>query len=388
MMDKLRNMDKKILAMLIFIIVVILVLVFALIILSLTTGGKMSYTKVEQTMVRAAKKYYKDNPSLLPKAYGKDSEVDDTTLASGGYMKDLSTYTDGKSCTGKVIVGKTKTDYDYVAYLDCGDSYQTALFYKILIDKKVDSGEGLYAVEDFITTDYNLDIDEDGYDLSTNELLKGYVFRGQRVDNYVSINKATYRIVKIDGNNDIMIVQDKINNTAYFDNRYNSETEKNSGINDFSVSRVYDTARDYYETKIINDNPIRTKGVPKSICVGARSEDESRTDGSVECSKVLKDTYIGLLSVYDVMNASLSSECSSTTDPNCGNYNYLTEIGEFWTVTPNDDNSYTEYKVTKNKGIVSSETKYSSGYRYTFYLSNKVIYVSGSGTKTDPYIIK
>ena len=198
MVDKLRNMDRRFLGMLVFIIVVILIIVIAMLIISLSSGGKRSYASVEKTMVSAAKKYYKDNPSLLPQESGKDIEVDTTVLASGGYMKDLSELTKNDECKGKVIVGKNKNDYDYTAYLDCGSKYKTALLYARLIENTVTSGEGLYAVSDFIEAPTTLGVDDDGYDLSKNELLYGYVFRGQNVDNYIKIEKMLYRIVRID----------------------------------------------------------------------------------------------------------------------------------------------------------------------------------------------
>ena len=386
MVDRLRNLDRRFLGMIIFIFVVIIIIVIAMLILSLSSGGKKSYANIEKTMVSAAKKYYKDNPSMLPKEQGKDIEVDTTVLSSGGYMKDLSELTKDDECKGKVIVGKNKKDYDYTAYLDCGSKYQTALLYAKLIENTVTSGEGLYAVSDFIEAPTTLGVDDDGYDLSKNELLYGYVYRGQNVDNYIKIEKMLYRIVRIDGNNDFVVIQENNARASYFDNRYNSETEKNSGMNNYYLSRIYDYSKEYYSTKIKDDNVLKKKAVSKNMCVGERSIDDTVNDGSIECSKVLKNTYIGLLSTYDVINASISTECTGTGDPNCGNYNYLTGSSLYWLATPNSEDSHSVF--VSNQNISPVETNRSSGYRYVYYLSNKLIYESGSGTKADPYIVK
>lgn len=386
MIEKIKNMDRRLLGMIGFILVVILIIVIAMVLLTIISGGKKSYSSIEKTMVKAAKKYYEDNPSLLPKASTKDSEVDASTLSSGGYMKELSDYTKGNKCSGKVIVGKTENDYDYTAYLNCGDKYKTALLYPMLIEKTVTSGEGLYKVSDFIEEPTNLSIDDDGYDLSKNELLYGYIYRGQSVDNYIKIGNELFRIVRIDGNNDLVVIQDNKVRTAYFDNRYNSETEKNSGLNQYYLSRIYDYGKEYYNTKIKADSIIKTKGVTKNICVGERSVDDTTNDGSLECSKVLKDSSIGLLSTYDVINASISTECVGTGDPNCGNYNYLIDSSNFWLATPSSEDTYSTF--VANSSISPIESRNTGGYRFVFYLSNRLRYTGGTGTKKDPYIVK
>ena len=388
MIEKLRNLDKKILAMVIFVIVIILILVFALIILSLTTKRKINtYGSIESTMVEAAKKYYKDNPSLLPTTAGKDVEIDATTLSSAGYMDDLSAYSNDADCTGKVIVRKTNDGHSYTANLNCGDKYHTPLMYQVLINKKVTSGDGLYAVEDFINTDFNLGVDEDGYDLSSNELLRGYIFRGSNVDNYVKIGKSYYRIIRIDGNNDIELMMVKYPSSSVFDNRYNSEIEKYNGINNYDISVINNYAKTYYRDQIESNNVIKTKGVSKNVCIGERGVDDTKNDGSIECSKVLKETYVSLLPAYEILSASLSDECTNTYDPNCGNYNYLTDMRPFWTLTPCDINSYSQF-VMVNKSVLYATTSRNYGYGFVFYLSNSLLYVSGSGTYNDPYIVQ
>ena len=386
MIEKLRNMDRRLLGMITFILVVIFILIIAMVLLSLISGGKKSYNNIEKTMVKAAKKYYEDNPSLLPKESGNDTEVDAATLSSGGYMKDLSEYTKGSSCSGKVIVGKASDNYDYTAYLNCGDKYKTALLYPMLIENTVTEGEGLYKVSDIIEEPTTLGLDDEGYDLSKNPLLYGYIYRGQSVNNYVKIGNELFRIVRIDGNNDLVIIQDNRMKTAYFDNRYNSETGKNSGINQYYLSRIYDYGKEYYNTKIKDDSIIKTKGVTKNICVGERSVDDTVNDGSIECSKVLKNSYYGLLSTYDVVNASISTECIGTGDPNCGNYNYLVDSTNFWLSTPSSEDTNSVFMANASVGPVGARS--TGGYRLVFYLSNRVRYDGGTGTRKDPYIIK
>ena len=55
-------------------------------------------------------------------------------------------------------------------------------------------------------------------------------------------------------------------------------------------------------------------------------------------------------------------------------------------MTPTTENTYTAYIAN---GILMSENVNRSGtYKYVFYLSSRVKYDKGSGTITDPYIIK
>ena len=65
------------------------------------------YEKIENKLETAAEKYLKDNDSLLPKKIGQTAEVSSDNLVSGGYISDLTEYTEeGVICSAKVIVSQ------------------------------------------------------------------------------------------------------------------------------------------------------------------------------------------------------------------------------------------------------------------------------------------
>lgn len=378
--------DKKVLVMGGMVLGIIAIFVIAIIVIKLSSGGTLSYEKIEKKLETAAEKYLKDNDSLLPKKVGQTIEVSSDNLVSGGYISDLTEYTEeGVICSAKVIVGKYGDDaYDYVANLDCGDEYKTTFLADYLIEKDLtSSGNGLYKMEDVVETGETLGIDDDGYDLSTNELMQGYIYRGEAVNNFVKIDDVLYRVVKIDGNNDLTLVSLSRKVKGKFDDRYNSEVMKEYGINKYSLSRAYEGIKTAADAA---GELIKSKLVTKNVCVGARNADETVTDGSVECAEVFKDQTYSLLPMYDIMNASLAEECTTSMSNECINYNYLADGTSFWTMTASPDNTYTTYKISKN--VDQSRANTNGVYKFVYYVSNRVKFESGTGTELDPYIVK
>ncbi len=387
MKDKLKSIDKKYLMMFgvvggFFIFVVLLIIVFSLI-----SGGSLSYSKIENRMVKAAKEYYEENKELLPKEDGEEISIDSNVLAANDNMKELTEYTDEDVvCTGKVIIIKKGSNYEYIPSLDCGKDYKTAFFYEKLLGDLTEEGDGLYKMEDVARPgNAVLGQDEDGYDLSKNPLLYGYIYRGDNLKNYVKIDDTLYRVVKIDGNNDIMLVVAKNNARGVFDDRYNADVDQNDGNNNYELSRVKTSLENFYEESDA-DLQIKTKTVAKSVCVGGRSESESATDGSVECQKVLHNQYISLVPAYDVMNASLDTGCVTTSSKECDNYNFITSGASSWSMTGNTENTNTAYQISN--GLSLKRTSLTATYRYAIYLSKYTLLSGGTGTEKDPYTVK
>ena len=393
MLESIKKVDKKLLAMMGVVFGIIILIIVLMIVMSASTGGKLSYEKIESKLEVAAEKYYKDNDSDLPKKVGQTVKIDADELVSEGYIKDLSEYTDDKvTCSAEVIVGKTVKGYDYVAALDCDEDYKTEfLADKLIASDVVTSGDGLYKFEEVVTPGEVLGMDEDGYDLASNELMAGYIYRGENPNNYVKIGNTTYRIVKIDGKKDMMLVLASNKLTGNYDDRRNEEMNGNTyGINDYTKSRAHSKINEYFNNREKADL-IKEKVASKNICVGARSEDETTNDGSIECSAVMKDQYFSLLPLYDVLNASLDTGCEKATDALCANYNYLMpKQTSYWTMTPSTENTYMAFRVsTSNKQpITIYKASTSTNLKFVYYLSNRLVFVEGTGTEKDPYIVK
>lgn len=367
---------------------ILLIVVFLILIVIILFGGafiynkyffKKSYTEIENIMVDASKSYFKDNKVKLPNELNATTTIPVSTLVKQEKMKSIDEYIKDESikCSGNVIVTNLGKRYRYTANLDCGEKYKTKYFIDYIKNKVnvVDKGNGLYNVN--------------------NEL----IYRGDTVDNYVvfytdkNSSKKKYRIVKVTDEYVMLIYTEKLESVVW-DDRYNSQTEDDSGINDYNVSRVKDHLQNLYDDKSILNSYTRNAIVTHKVGIGKREALANDKTGSIENSVYMDNQYLTLLPVYDFMNASLDSNCTNTTSRSCQNYNYLARYtSSWWTSTADSANSYKVYKVTGkdggNSGYVSSTNSINVAKpRFVLYTARDVLYVKGNGSSSNPYIIK
>lgn len=369
---------------------IVLLLIIIMVVMLLFNTGNQSFQAIEARMLAAAQNYYQSKGDELPKRLGEQVEVDISKLVSEGYMKDISTYREGTSCTGKVIVSKFSGGYSYTPNLKCGQEYKTSLLVDKLLSNVVTSGDGLYKLENIMkpSVGVTLNLDETGYDLTTNPALGGYIFRGLQINNYIKIDDAIYRVIKIDKNNDMYIIQSSSTNVyLFFDDRYNSQFDAKVGYNAFATSGIKRELNKLYNS-VPKTSVLRTKAVPKNLCVGGRFAESVGTDGKYECSKVVKDQYIAFLPAFDVMNASLSEACTKLIDKDCANDNSVISDTNTFTLTPDLEQSSHIYVYDDYSGFNAQEANLTSDIYPTMFLSNTVVYVSGNGSEENPYIIK
>lgn len=352
---------------------VTILLLIILYIASLFSHRNYTYEEVEDIMRDAAISYFNDNPSQLPANEGDVVIIDSSNLVAAGKMKALNEYYESDAiCTGNVQVQKSGDNYLYAPYLNCGD-YVTLEFYKkVLQDNEITkSGEGLYSTS------------------------KAYAFRGEKVNNYVKLDKSVWRIVKITDNNDIVLISDEgLLFSQPWDNRYNEERLYESGINNYNLSRI----KTYLER--IYTNPVETDGedilsdkdksrtVSFDVCVGSRTTTSEGKSNGEECKQKVKDQKIALLTLSDYLYASLDTNCKSASTRSCMNYNYLTYEDEWWLVTANSENTSTVFKVERDGNVKADITSSYSDVRPVIYLNSRTMYASGKGTKDDPYVLR
>ena len=168
-------------AFVIFVVLIVLIVIFS------SNAGVSSYQKLETNLINAAKKYYSENKSKLPKKEKEIITISSHFLVENKYIKELKDPKDRKNiCTGRVEVNKVSDSYNYLAFIDCNDSYRTEFLTDAikLSLKHDDNGNGLYAVG--------------------NE----YVFKGDNVKNYVNFNDELWRVIKIDKDGDIKLISE------------------------------------------------------------------------------------------------------------------------------------------------------------------------------------
>lgn len=344
-------------------VIVLLVLIF--VIYFFMNGANQSYQQIETTMTNAARRYYEKNKEMLP-TNGEEVSVEVTTLVVEEYMKALSNLRkDGESCSGKVVVTNDNGEYFYAPVLNCGENYNT----KTLSDKVKETGI----------------ISDDGSGLY--EMNGEYVFRGERPNNILKFADHTWRIVKVNKKNEVvLLLADEKVTVARWDDRYSEVTENNTGLNNYKLSRIRTTINDWYHDYFKEEE--KQLIATQTLCIGKRNKDILVSDGVVECSETLEGDKIGLLPAYDSINASLAPNCVAGEFA-CQNYNYMSRLfrGTFWTLTGNSLDTSRVYQVTSGY-IRTSNASTNHDLRPVIHLQKNLLYQGGDGTYDNPYIVK
>ena len=364
--NKVNYNDKK---SLIYIVIGILILVLIIGLLVFFANRNKSknvdYSEIESKMVSAAKKYYEKNNDLLPVLDDSLISVSVDTLIENSFLKPFSELVeDGVSCSGYVSVSKGNTDYVYFPYLNCGEVYESSILSnKIISNGVVNVGEGLYKYSD------------------------EYVFRGEYPNNYVKFDDKEWRIIKINSDGSIkLIYTDKKVEKTLWDDRYNSSREGYVGINDFRVSRILDYLKDAYENDVFVSKKNKNLLVKHDWCIGKISQTDAAIANINVCDDVYDDLYIGLVRVDEVLLPSIADNCVNLYDIECTNYNYFFNINVGWTLNTSSDKSYVVF--SSNGGAISyKNASVDSNIRPVININSNILYKSGDGTQSNPYVI-
>lgn len=358
--------------------VLVLVLILVFFISSLFIKKTYTYQEIETIMENACKKYFADYPNYLPKEENASRNVPVDNLVNGNYMKELSEYVpEGVACNGRVNVEKTSEDYDYRAYLNCGDNYKTIELAKKIANETqiVNSGYGLYNMHG------------------------NYVYRGEIVDNYLKLEQRLWRILRVNSDETItLVLSNKFEmNSVPWDDRYNKSKDYNIGINNYSTSRIKENIDKLYNgikdengnTQVLLSKNDKTKLAYFNLCVGKRGVTETGNANISECKEKEVNQKIGLLTISDYMMASTDVDCKTALSENCMNYNYLnTDEYSYWFATADSSNSYDVYSLDQLNGLTLKHASSSGRIRPVITLKANVFYKSGTGTKSKPYEIK
>ena len=357
MKDLLENKLFKVCLLAVIVIVLIIVLV------ALFVGGGSKRLNANM-LLNAAKKYYEVNKLQLPKDNYDTSRVALSTLVNTGY---LSSELEGLDCPSYVTVTNMNGNFEYNTTILCDgqNKYTTPLINK-LTSSIVTEGSGLYNYKG------------------------SYIYRGENPNNYVRLGDLNFRIIGITENNTVKIIYSDIYNQYLpWDDRYNKDIDQQRGINDYvgnEKSRIKDFLDNYFTNQLNGEkftSSIIALTTPHSVCIGKLDIDGN----SNLCSKKLDNERISTITVDDYVNASLDPSCSVKNSKNCQNYNFL-NLANTWTITADKTNSYKAYYINNNEGLLSYYANINNAIRPVFALRNSVVYVSGSGTQSDPYIVK
>lgn len=338
-------------------------------------SSNTSFEKIKTKMVDAAKKYYEKNPRLEPKEDSRNN-LRVGVLVGEGLIQPLNEYVkEGINCDGRVIVSKIDGVLYYVPLLDCGTDFREIPLYDVVnrANKTVNEGTGLY------------------------DLFDRKIFRGEVDNNYVKIENSLWRIMDIYSDKTVRIIYEKtldnkvpneLRKTFKWDDRYNIDDDKNSGINDFEVSRLNENLSLMFSEKNIVPDYLIPKLNKKYLCIDKITLTIDKKDDT-DCETLSNSQYsLATLTANDFIDASIDEECTQTNSRSCTNYNYLTKFDTtYWTLSASLDNTHQAYFVS-NSGVALLDARNMHKIRPTLYLNDTVITDEGDGTIDNPYILK
>lgn len=356
--------------MIISLAVIFLIFVVVLII-GLIKNRNLSYSKVEDKMKEAAMAYYEDNSSKLPTEEENEVKVDVNTLVEGEYLKPLEKYIKkDKQCDGEIYVTLRNGDYIYTTYLNC-ENYSTNSLYNEITENET------------IITDVNAG--DDGL-YSYGDTL---IYRGENVNNYVSFAGQLWRILRIDDEHNIRMIQEESVTKIIWDDRYNINTEDNSGYNNFEKSRLQEVFVAVNEGLYgeIFSTTDKEKMVSKNLCLDRKNENVFNNNGIIECNDQSEDKYpFTLLDISEYFIASVDPNCNSFNNYSCTNYNYLNTYSSYWSMNAYSENNYEAYYISGGAQIQDVNRR--QELKLVITLSKHSLYAGGEGTYDSPYIIK
>lgn len=363
MNGKVKTVDKKVLFIAGAIFGVLILVVVVAMVIKATSGKNLSYESIESKLLEAAQEYVNDGEVDIP-AEGTSITITDKELSKADYIKDLSEYTDD-TCSGSVTVMNNNGLSLYLTDLQCKKYMTQHLATKIIDDNLVTEA-----------------IVDGTYQFGLYNVENEYIFKGKKVNNYVSFGGVVWRIIKIDSNGNLRLIKSSAEESKIpWDEKYNSEIDNNYGINDYANSFLLETLNNDY--KGFNDENKKHL-IPHSACIGSRGQKDTGISYDFDCSKTLDNQYISTLTTLDVAMASLDPGCKTVISGGCTNYNYMVGISA-WTQNNYAENSHEVFTVG---GIVGKrKASNTNKYYWVIYVSGNEPYKGGTGTAEDPYII-
>ena len=348
-------------------VIILIPILFIIIMFSIRgCSGSSSYSSYEEKMITQAKVYAK-NHKMLPKK-GKQVIIKLKELEKDG-LKSAEKSLKDTTCSGSVTIINNSNDvsdkkyYNYIPYLECSD-YKTDYIKDHLLKDVTESGSGLYKVGD------------------------EYIFKGNKVNNYLSFYGVLYRIIKIDKDNKLKLIKVESQEvSSTWDSKYNIQNDSYDGINNYKDSVIrYRLMEDYDNLKIFSEES-REHILNQDVCVGKRSENDLSLNVTNECDEILKNQVVMLPSITDFMQASYDENCKQLGDLSCTNYNYFADFIDYsWTVDSIKEDTTKVYYVSSQGPDIEEANNYEK-FNIVIYISADEIYTEGDGSQLKPYII-
>lgn len=186
---------------------------------------------------------------------------------------------------------------------------------------------------------------------------ENYIYKGQKVNNYVKYSGRIWRIISVE-NNHIKMITDKPQTSLVWGIK---STYEKSLIKSW-LNNDDNNIKSFYKSLNNTDIMVNTK-----TCIDMIVQDK------ISCEETIEEK-VGLLSVYEYNRA--------------GGEDSFLNIGEYWwTSNVNEKNVawYVYSKGTLNNTVSTGKTYYAYGVRPTITIDGNTRIIDGDGSKENPY---
>lgn len=239
---------------------------------------------------------------------------------------------------------------------------------------------------------------DEGLIETTDDFGPSYYFRGNVLNNYVSLGNLMWRIVKINGDGTVKLVLDDYLELAQYMYEVSSDLSLENKL-EIINTKVYSYLNEFYESNLfdydqiisnhkfcIEDNETKYDEKTKTTYYQGYARATSDFNPLYSCFGSQYQNKIGLMTVDEVLLAG----ANKNTD-NKDFYLYTPDkTYSWWTLTPaSSTNTEVTYFSISNTGKLLY-TDVGSNYRGVKPVINliKKVVVNGIGTKENPYTIK
>ena len=241
-----------------------------------------------------------------------------------------------------------------------------------------------HIINEVYTTDGENGLYYHDADLTNGANDNSYRYSGSNPNNYVKFNNELWRIIGVINGKVKIIRNEAITTRTYTDNNKNDYVTSNL-YTDYLTDEYLNTLGDFKDTidnnywYVPSDKDIKLDLTANGV-YSLELGENSNAYGAVY-SKV------GLLYISDYAYAAAQGDwVKKVNEYNTAN-NWLKNVPNMWTMVRDFNNIKNFFYIDTNGNVASGEITNTYSVRPVVVLSNSNRYISGSGSKTDPYII-
>ena len=211
-----------------------------------------------------------------------------------------------------------------------------------------------------------------------------YVYKGIDVNNYITFNNETWRIISIEPNKTIKIMRNDSIENRMWDSKNSNKWDKPADINTYLNETYYNNLSDIAKTQIIDAN----------YNIGAVAYNDNNLSNTI--SKEKASTWngkVGLINASDYIRSNTNVEsCNSMnliwSNTGCGYTTWMHNNTSWWTITPYSGSANIVFGVDAVSYFIrDGKANRSFGIRPSVYLSSYTQITGGNGTQNNPYTI-